>query len=142
MPPLRSRKEDIPLMVQAFLKDSAKENSKPFRDMSPEAMACIINYDWPGNVRELRAAIEHAVVMSGTPKIGVRDLPASVREQTGLSLLNTPATGALNLHQTETALILRALEESAGNRTEAAKRLGISRRTLHRRLKDLKTIRS
>ena len=142
MPPLRSRKEDLPLMVQAFLKDSAKENSKPFRDMSPEAMACIINYDWPGNVRELRAAIEHAVVMSSTPKIGVRDLPASVREQTGLSLLNTPATGALNLHQTETALILRALEESAGNRTEAAKRLGISRRTLHRRLKDLKTIRS
>lgn len=142
MPPLRARKEDLPLMVQAFLKDSARENGKPYRDMSPEAMACIINYDWPGNVRELRAAIEHAVVMSGTPKIGVRDLPPSVREQTGLSLLNTPATGALNLHQTETALILRALEESAGNRTEAARRLGISRRTLHRRLKDLKTIRS
>ena len=68
----------MPLLVQAFLKESAKENGKPFRELAPEAMACILEYNWPGNVRELRAAIEHAVVMCSTPKIGVRDfLPLS-----------------------------------------------------------------
>ncbi|MBN8709176.1 MAG: transcriptional regulator [Verrucomicrobia bacterium 61-8] len=141
MPPLRSRKEDIPLLAQSFLKESARENGKPFRDLSPEAAACIIHYDWPGNVRELRAAVEHAVVMCGTPRIGVRDLPASVRQgiPSIMPLVEQPhASGRLNLHQTEQALIFRALEECGGNRTEAARRLGISRRTLHRRLRDLK----
>src|SRR4029434_6388837 len=80
MPPLRARKEDLPLLVQAFLKESAKENAKTFRVLAPGAMACILEYNWPGNVRELRAANEHAVVMCSTPKIGVRDLPASVRQ--------------------------------------------------------------
>jgi len=142
LPPLRTRKEDLPLLVQAFLKDFAKENEKPFRELTPEAMACILDYDWPGNVRELRTAIEHGVVMSTTPHIGVRDLPASVR-----NTLNTPTpsessaigskTDALDLHHAERVLIFRALEESGGNRTAAAERLGISRRTLHRRLKEL-----
>lgn len=153
MPPLRTRKEDIPLLVQTFLKESAKENEKPFREMTPEAMACMVSYDWPGNVRELRTAVEHGVVMCSTPRIGVRDLPAFVKNavprvsQSG-SLQNSGldetgemgSSDALNLHQTERALIFRALDESGGNRTEAAKRLGISRRTLHRRLKELRII--
>jgi len=142
MPPLRQRKEDIPLLVQAFLKESAKENGKPYRELAPEAAACIIHHDWPGNVRELRAAVEHAVVMCTSARIGVRDLPATVRQQThvGFSVQqDSPTSDGLNLHQTEQALILRALEESGGNRTEAAQRLGISRRTLHRRLRELKT---
>ena len=137
MPPLRGRREDIPLLVQAFLKESAKENGKPFRELAPEAMACFLEYNWPGNVRELRAAIEHAVVMCSTPKIGVRDLPATVRQPA--QALGTPAqeSQGLNLHQTERNLIFRALEQSGGNRTKAAQVLGISRRTLHRRLKEL-----
>lgn len=139
MPPLRDRKEDLPLLVQAFLKESAAENGKSFREFSPEAMACILDYNWPGNVRELRAAVEHAVVMCSSARIGVRDLPASVRQQTPLlredNRFREP--DGLNLHQTERALIFRALEESGGNRTEAAQSLGISRRTLHRRLKEL-----
>jgi DNA-binding NtrC family response regulator len=141
MPPLRQRKEDIPLLVQSFLKEASKENGKPLRELAPEAAACILNHDWPGNVRELRAAIEHAVVMCTTARIGVRDLPASVRQRTNVvspSLPDSPSSDGLNLHQTEQTLILRALEESGGNRTEAAQRLGISRRTLHRRLRDLK----
>jgi two-component system response regulator AtoC len=137
MPPLRARREDIPLLVQAFLKESAKENGKPFRELAPEAMACILDYNWPGNVRELRAAIEHAVVMSSTSKIGVRDLPASVRQPAQASGAATEASQGLNLHQTERNLIFRALEQSGGNRTQAARILGISRRTLHRRLKEL-----
>ena len=139
MPPLRKRKEDLPLLVQAFLKESAEENGKPRREFAPEAMACILDYNWPGNVRELRGAVEHAVVMCNTPKIGVRDLPISVRQQTPLIREDNRFQEAdgLNLHQTERALIFRALEESGGNRTEAAQSLGISRRTLHRRLKEL-----
>jgi two-component system, NtrC family, response regulator AtoC len=137
MPPLRARREDIPLLVQAFLKESAKENRKPFRELAPEAMACILEYNWPGNVRELRAAIEHAVVMCSTSKIGVRDLPASVRQPAQAQGAPTQEPQELNLQQTERNLIFRALEQSGGNRTRAAQILGISRRTLHRRLKEL-----
>jgi DNA-binding NtrC family response regulator len=145
LPPLRSRKEDIPLLVQSFLKDAAQENGKPHRELTPEAMACILDYDWPGNVRELRTAIEHGVVMCSTPRIGVRDLPASVRAAVpailppaeGLSEETLRKPDALDLHHAERLLIFRALEESGGNRSAAAERLGISRRTLHRRLKEL-----
>ena len=137
MPPLRGRREDIPLLVQAFLKESAKENGKPFRELAPEAMACFLEYSWPGNVRELRAAIEHAVVMCSTPKIGVRDLPATLRQPAQPLGTPTQEPQGLNLHQTERNLIFRALEQSGGNRTKAAQVLGISRRTLHRRLKEL-----
>ena len=142
LPPLRTRKEDIPLLVQAFLKESARENEKPFRELTPEAMACILDYDWPGNVRELRTAIEHGVVMCSTPRIGVRDLPAAVRAAVPAPFDNyaadaAPRPDALDLHHAERVLIFRALEESGGNRSAAAERLGISRRTLHRRLKEL-----
>jgi len=146
MPPIRDRKEDIPLLVQTFLKDAALENEKPHRELTPEAMSSILAYNWPGNVRELRTAIEHGVVMCGGTKIGLRDLPAYVREAVRVipgasAAVSTPSEllpqDALNLHRTEQALILRALEESDGNRTMAAKRLGISRRTLHRRLSEL-----
>lgn len=135
MPPLRDRKVDIPLLADAFLKESAAENGKAFRELSPEAMTAILDYDWPGNVRELRTAIEHGVVMSTAPKISVRDLPASVRAPKAPP--PAASSGGLNLQETETALILRALEDCRGNRTDAAQMLGISRRTLHRRLKEL-----
>jgi DNA-binding NtrC family response regulator len=141
LPPLRARKEDIPLLVQSFLKESARENGKPFRELTAEAMACILDYDWPGNVRELRTAIEHGVVMCSGARIGLRDLPAAVRKATPAVSLTTREPGAapdaLDLHQAERLLMFRALEESGGNRTAAAQRLGISRRTLHRRLKEL-----
>lgn len=145
MPPLRDRKEDIPLLVQAFLKDAAKENEKPFRELTPEAMACILEYDWPGNVRELRTAIEHGVVMCSASRIGTRDLPVAVRQDASSAITDSVTEGArapdaLDLRHAERAYIFRALEESGGNRTMAAKRLGISRRTLHRRLKELNII--
>ena len=129
MPPLRDRKVDIPLLVDAFLKESAAENGKPFRELAPDAMAAVLDYDWPGNVRELRTAIEHGVVMSTADRIALRDLRDAPSSPT--------APGGLNVQETETALILRALEDCRGNRTDAARMLGISRRTLHRRLKEL-----
>lgn len=136
MPPLRDRKVDIPLLVDSFLKECALENSKPQRDIASEAMTAILDYDWPGNVRELRTAIEHGVVMATGSRIGLRDLPSSLR--TGLPLANGFSTNPdLNLRDTEKNLMLRALDECEGNRSKAADKLGISRRTLHRRLKEL-----
>ncbi|MEI8293666.1 MAG: sigma-54 dependent transcriptional regulator [bacterium] len=140
MPPLRDRKVDIPLLVDAFLRDTAIENAKPHRELDPDAMQRILDYDWPGNVRELRTAIEHGVVMAAGPHITLRDLPTSVRSnQTALNLETRPRNSSveLNLRDSETSLIIRALEDCRGNRSEAAKKLGISRRTLHRRLKEL-----
>jgi DNA-binding NtrC family response regulator len=138
MPPLRDRKIDIPLLAESFLKDCALENGKPHRELSPESMQHILEYDWPGNVRELRTTIEHGVVMATGPKITQRDLPATLRAPRPLPALEKTAPGReWNLHDTETSLILRALEECRGNRSEAAIKLGISRRTLHRRLKEL-----
>ena len=135
MPPLRDRKVDIPLLADAFLKESAAENGKPFRELDTEAMTAVLDYDWPGNVRELRTAIEHGVVMSTASKIALRDLPSSVRNRRDNAAPASP--GGLNLQESETALILRALDDCRGNRTDAAQMLGISRRTLHRRLKEL-----
>jgi DNA-binding NtrC family response regulator len=140
MPPLRDRKVDIPLLVETFLRETAVENAKPHREISPEAMQHVLDYDWPGNVRELRTAIEHGVVMARSPQITLRDLPPSLRTRKifpEISNFQSALPSALNLRDSETDLILRALEECRENRSEAAKKLGISRRTLHRRLKEL-----
>ena len=141
LPPLRERKEDIPLLVANFLKQFAKENEKPERELTSEATEAILAYDWPGNVRQLRTTIEHGVVMATGAKIGLRDFPMVLRQVRSKTPGNMilPASGTyLNLHESEHRLIMRALEESKGNRTQAAQRLGISRRTLHRRLQELK----
>jgi len=136
MPSLRDRKEDIPLLVTAFLKSFAKENGKPVRDLTSDAMQAILSYDWPGNVRELRTAVEHGVVMATGPRITLRDLPGGVRSAAGGKSRVIPATSQpYNLEDTEQRLIERAMAESNGNVTEAARKLGISRRTLHRKLK-------
>ncbi len=147
MPPLRERSEDIPLITHHFLKVAAEENGKPVREMTADAMELLERYPWPGNIRELRAAVERAVVMASGPKITVRDLPHSVREGAsaipktvaGLKLPSISKLGAhLNLQETEHRMILRALDENGGNVTKAAKALGLSRRTMHRRLKEFR----
>lgn len=134
LPPLRERSEDIPLLAGHFLREAARENEKPARDLTTEALRAMSAYRWPGNVRELRAAIEHGVVMSNGPKITLRDLPAAVRTAAhdGTNRASLP----LDLGETELSLIRRALVECKGNRTLAAAKLGISRRTLHRKLKE------
>jgi len=139
VPSLRERKEDIPLLANAFLKEISERDNKAFRPLSGEAMEALIQYNWPGNVRELKGAIDAGVTLATGNQITVRDLPLTVRSASGLALpseLRDP--DLVNIHDNELRLILRALEESGGNRTEAAKKLGISRRTLHRRLKELK----
>ena len=134
LPPLRERREDIPLLALHFLRESARENDKPHRELTSEALKALTACDWPGNVRELRAAIEHGVVMAGGAKITLRDLPAVVRAAAVGGAVRGPLP--LNLVETELSLIRRALAECEGNRTRAAQKLGISRRTLHRKLNE------
>src|SRR5881398_3430466 len=145
MPPLRDRKEAIPILVRGFLRHFCKANEKPLLDLSPDAMDALLTYNWPGNVRELRTAIEHGVVMATGPKVTVRDLPIAVRQAAGtVSPRGISAAKAfeeksspLDLHQTERRLITQALATTNGNVTAAAKKLGISRRTLHRKINEM-----
>jgi DNA-binding NtrC family response regulator len=150
MPPLRNRKEDIPLLVRSFLRHFCALNDKPLLDLTADAMNSLLTYDWPGNVRELRTAIEHGVVMASGPKITLRELPAAVRQAGGGSLPGgTTAARAfgdksspLDIHATERKLIMQALASTKGNITAAAKKLGISRRTLHRKINEMNTEKS
>ena len=135
LPPLRQRAGDIPLLARTFLKEFASENDKNVNDFTPEALEALMNYAWPGNVRELRTAIEHAVVLSRGEKISLRDLPPGPRAAApGGGPARLLAQPDLTVADAEKQLILRALKECGGNRTEAAKKLGLSRRTLHRKL--------
>ena len=138
VPPLKERKEDIPLLANAFLKEISQRDNKTFRPLSPEAMEALLRYDWPGNIRELKGAIDSGVTLAIGPQITLQDLPLTISEArfSGSAGIDENA-GQMNIHNNEMRLILRALEETRGNRTEAAKKLGISRRTLHRRLKEL-----
>jgi len=139
LPPLRERKEDIPLLATHFLKEISKQYGKPVKEFTPEAMQALLDYDWPANVRELRNAVESAIALCRGDRITLKDLPPHVR---GVKPGTTraPATdpilqqGNLTLREAEKQLIIRALNETKGNRTLAAKKIGISRRTLHRKL--------
>jgi two-component system, NtrC family, response regulator AtoC len=138
VPALRERKEDIPLLANAFLKEISQRDNKTFRALSPEAMDALLRYDWPGNIRELKGAIDSGVTLATGPQVTLADLPLTISEARFSASAGLDAVaGQMNLHNNELRLILRALEETHGNRTEAAKKLGISRRTLHRRLKEL-----
>jgi DNA-binding NtrC family response regulator len=133
LPPLRERAGDVPLLAQSFLREFAKENGKPVNDFTSDALQVLMNYPWPGNVRELRTAIEHAVVLCRGEKISARDLPPSVRggRTTGIQLLQR---NDLTVKEAEKQLVMRALKETDGNRTRAAQKIGMSRRTFHRKL--------
>jgi len=138
LPPLRDRISDIPTLATAFAREFAQENGKPLRGIDTAAMDLMLKYRWPGNVRELRTAIEHAVVLCRGDSITPRDLPATLRvppaETLGRETREKISGGKLTLKEAEKQLLIHALQESDGNRTEAALKLGISRRTLHRKL--------
>ncbi|MDC0143868.1 sigma-54 dependent transcriptional regulator [Verrucomicrobia bacterium] len=138
LPPLRDRGTDIILLAKEFLTEFAKENAKAIAELHPDAVEALLNHPWPGNVRELRTAIEHAVVLCRGDVIGLRDLPPSVRGESS-GALHPEANDVLGkknltVEDAEKALIIRALKECKGNRTKAAIKIGMSRRTLHRKL--------
>ncbi|MGH7978739.1 MAG: sigma-54-dependent transcriptional regulator [Limisphaerales bacterium] len=136
LPPLRDRSVDIPSLAQKFLKEFASENEKAVNEFAPDALKLLMHYSWPGNVRELRTAMEHAVVLCRGGKISARDLPPSVRSAAPSSAQPAQAWASndLTVKEAEKQLILRALKETNGNRTLAADKIGVSRRTFHRKL--------
>jgi DNA-binding NtrC family response regulator len=150
MPPLRERKEDIPLLIRGFLRHFCKANEKPLVDLTADTMDALLTYNWPGNVRELRTAIEHGVVMGTGPKITVRDLPTALRQAAsavlprGISAAKAfgEKSSPLDIRETEKKLIMQALAATNGNVTAAAKKLGISRRTLHRKINEMNAAKS
>ncbi|MEO5712314.1 MAG: sigma-54 dependent transcriptional regulator [Luteolibacter sp.] len=144
MPPLRHRREDIVLLANSFLHEFAKENDRPVKPLTDAAMELLLAYSWPGNVRELRTAIEHGVVMSNDSVIDVRHLPQfllfqriPVADSGPVPKITLDGPAEFNLHALETNTIRAALSTAAGNRTHAADLLGVSRRTLQRKLKEL-----
>ncbi|MCF7791910.1 MAG: sigma-54 dependent transcriptional regulator [Victivallales bacterium] len=137
LPPLRERKEDIPLLVHTFIKQAAEENNKKVEGITDEALNILTSYNWPGNIRELRNCIERMVVLCREKTLTTAKLPPSMVKDYSPELAKkySPA-GTLNIEENEKKLIIQALDESGGNRTEAAAKLGISRRTLHRKLNE------
>lgn len=130
LPPLRDRREDLPLLVRAFLADHRATTGKQVDAVGDDAMAVLMDYEWPGNVRELRNALEFAVIRASGSVIDIDDLPPEVLEACPL-----PPAGETGPE--EAGRISAALERARGNRTRAAAILGISRATLYRRLKEL-----
>ncbi|ADO50388.1 sigma-54-dependent response regulator transcription factor ZraR [[Enterobacter] lignolyticus] len=127
MPSLRQRREDIPLLAEHFLQRYAGRNRKAVKGFTPQAMDLLIHYDWPGNIRELENAIERAVVLLTGEFITERELPLAIAA-TPIKAL--PEHDILPLVEVEKEVIQAALEKTGGNKTEAARQLGITRKTL------------
>jgi len=140
LPPLRSRKEDIPLLVGHFLEKFAAENERPIAQISPEALRCLMDHSWPGNVRELENVMERAVVLSSGSTIGVDLLPDNIVGRTaGLQLLeHRPDASLFELvEECERRLIVDMLEKCNWNQTDAAERFRIPLSTLNQKIKRL-----
>jgi len=131
VPPLRERREDIPLLVHDFVRRAAQRAKKDVRAVSADAMTALMNYSWPGNVRELEHAIERAVIVARGETIRPRELPPEISQ----NLRQRALEDNLDLHQQERVLIERALERFRGNRKEAADALKIGTVTLWRKMK-------
>ncbi|HEV8267864.1 MAG TPA: sigma-54 dependent transcriptional regulator [Thermoanaerobaculia bacterium] len=146
IPPLRARREDIPLLVERFRDVFAKEHDRPVTGISSSALAALTAYDWPGNVRELKNVVESAVLFAPGAKIDVDELPDSIRgkREAGEGGAAAEAASAVSSHlligktmaEIEKDAILTALQTSGGNRRKAAEKLGIGLRTLQRKLKE------
>ena len=136
MPPLRERREDIPLLIEHFIRVFCAENGKRVKTVAPDALAYFMTYDWPGNVRELRNMVERLVIMAPRDVIGVEDLPAPLRPK------EAPPAGEARERslreardQFERAYILAELRANDWNMTRTAERLGIERSHLYRKIK-------
>lgn len=140
LPPLRNRKEDIPLLVNYFLKKFSDENEKPLRSMSPEALRPLMDYNWPGNVRELENVMERAVVLSLGPNITVDLLPDHISgRNSALPVMSTDPDASLFdiMEECERRIIVDMLERCGWNQTDAAERFRIPLSTLNQKIKRL-----
>ncbi|MFV9067633.1 sigma 54-interacting transcriptional regulator [Serratia fonticola] len=129
-PPLRARREDIPLLAMHFLAKFAERNRKPVKGFTPLAMDMLLKYPWPGNVRELENSVERGVILLSGDFISEKELPLSISQCVDVQPDRQCGQAIQPLEQVEKQAILAALEQTAGNKTEAAKQLGITRKTL------------
>jgi len=136
MPPLRERKEDIPILVQHFIHKFSKELKKAVSSVSEDALKILLNYFWPGNVRELENIIQRAITLSQHEVILPDDLPASIIQKTDEKLFEKAMEEKFTLDQLEKEYVKRVLIETGGNKSKAAERLGLDRKTLYRKLEE------
>jgi len=137
LPALRDRLEDLPLLTRFFLDEICRQNGFEPREIDPSLLEAFSHYDWPGNVRELKNTLESLVILSGKHTLSAEDLPEKFFQESTVGNGGDSDGGSeLNLTNLSKQTIMKALEACRGNRTEAAKQLGISRRTLHRRLNE------
>jgi len=138
VPPLRARAGDILLLAQYFLKRIAGRTNKPVQGISGPAARLLMDYDWPGNVRELENCMERAVALCRLDEITVDDLPAKIQEhQSSKIVITTESPGELiTLDEMERRYVRQVLNAVGGNKTHAARILGIDRRSLYRRLEE------
>lgn len=139
IPPLKERKEDIPLLVDHFINKYSRELNKPIEGITPDALNCLMNYSWNGNVRELENVIERAIVLTESSQLQVENLPAEIqspREESKLNLLNDELSIKKASRYLEIDLIRKALQKTKGNHTHAAKLLEISHRALLYKIKE------
>ena len=134
IPPLRDRKEDIPLLVAAFLKEFSQENGKQIEGIDPKARLALYNYSWPGNVRQLRNSVESAVVLSKGSTLTLEDFPPNIRGETGADSLRLSL--GTSLAEMEKEVIRSTLAREGGNKSRTAEILGIGRKTLHRKIEE------
>ncbi|MBC8180588.1 sigma-54-dependent Fis family transcriptional regulator [candidate division KSB1 bacterium] len=135
LPPLRDRKEDIPLIAAFFLKKYNEQENKHIEGISPDALELLMAYSWPGNVRELENAIERAVVLAVTENVSVKDLPAAVRSIGEKKIYESDNTLSSWIEKLEQEALTQALLENEGNISKTAKKLGIGRATIYRKAK-------
>jgi len=140
IPPLRERREDIPLLAEHFLRVYAERHRRRLRALTPRALDLLMRHEWPGNVRELEHTVERAVILARGEHLTPEELPPNLRAAAGSPSDGGPPESAipvgLTLKELERELICRTLEHTGGNRTKAAEVLGISRATLHNRLRE------
>ncbi|MGQ9636416.1 MAG: sigma-54-dependent transcriptional regulator [Thermodesulfobacteriota bacterium] len=137
IPPLRERKEDIPLLIQTFVSRFNRELKKNISGVSEEAMRILLNYPWPGNVRELENVIQRAITLSSSEKILLEDLPKALFQKAEERLFEKAVEEKYTLDRLEKEYIRRVLLETGGNKSKAAEILGLDRKTLYRKLQEL-----
>jgi transcriptional regulator with PAS, ATPase and Fis domain len=138
LPPLRERKEDVPLLVQAFLNELSARNDKQVVAVDQEAMRILESYDWPGNIRELRNVLERAIILAQGRFIEVQHLPPHLAVTSQPPAPTLTLSPGMTVEEAEKRLILLTLEHTRNNKTRAAEILGISLKTLHNKLNRLR----
>lgn len=134
VPPLRERKDDIPLLLNAFLERFSRENGKDIKGISAKARSALYKYDWPGNIRQLQNCMESAVVMCSGNEITLDDLPPTISQNTSDPVITVPV--GISLDEAEKIVILQNLAACKGNKSKTADVLKIGRKTLHRKLSE------